>query len=199
MMKKSSRIVPDRFSVLMLCSMCLQGHTAHTLSLLLAAALHECGHLLAARLLGIPLATLHISILGARLELKDPLLSYRREWLLCAAGPVFSLLCAAAAVLLSRLPCIPGQPEIFALISLSLGLINLLPIGWLDGGRMFRAVCLQYLPQRVADALLWTVSFAVFLLLWMTSLYMLLRTGSSLTLFVFSLSLFWRFFIPHRQ
>ena len=197
-MKKRIRIGCDRYSLVMLAAMWLQGHTAQTVSLLVAAALHECGHLLAARVFGIPLASLHISVLGARLELCDPLLSYRREWLLCAAGPLFSFLCAGIAAGLSAYVISSEILCMFAMISMALGVINLLPIGWLDGGRMFRAMCLQFLPQRVAGGLLRLVSFAFFLVLWMASLYLLLRVGNSLTLFVFSFSLFLRFFLSER-
>lgn len=197
-MRQSPRVVCDRFSLVILAAMCLRGHPSHTVSLLIAAALHEGGHLLAARLCRIPLASLRISILGARLELCDPLLPYRDEWLLCAAGPLSSLLAAAAAGALAR--CGAGGEVLrdFAMISLTLGAVNLLPIGWLDGGRMFRVTCMQLLPPRVAEAVLWLVSFAFFLLLWMTSVYLLLRVGNTLTLFAFSFSLFVRFFMRDR-
>ena len=197
-MKQRLRISCDKYSILMLVTMCLQGHTAQTISLLGAAALHECGHLLATRIFGIPLASLHISVLGARLELRDPLLSYRREWLLCAAGPIFSFLCGGIATWLAEYGILSEELRLFAMISLALGTVNLLPIGWLDGGRMFRAMCQQILPQQVAEGVLKLVSFVFFLALWMTSLYLLLRAGNSLTLFVFSFSLFLRFFLSER-
>ena len=101
-MKDKPTIRIDAVSLLIPLLMLAQERLSHTLSLLLAAALHETGHLLAARLLRISLSSFHISILGAQLQLKDPLLSYRREWLLCAAGPLFSLFFAGVGALLAR-------------------------------------------------------------------------------------------------
>lgn len=184
----------DRISLLMLLAWMLEDRMAQTFSLLIAALLHECGHLLVARWLHISITSLHISVLGARLELGDPLLSYQREWLLCAGGPLFSVLLAAvAAILSSRLPHTDFL-TLLAPTSLALGLINLLPVGWLDGGRMFRAVCRLILPHVLATRIIRITSLAFLLLLWMTSVYLLLRVGNSLSLFVFSFSLFLRFF-----
>ncbi len=194
-MKTHLSIHIDFISLLIPVMLLLEERLSHTLALLLAATLHECGHLLFARLLQIPLKAMHISILGARLELQDPLLSYGKEWLLCAAGPLFSFFTAGISMILARhLPHV----ELFSYyvpLSAGLGWINLLPIGYLDGGRMFRALSHRFLPAPLADAALSIISFLFFLLLWMTSVYLLLRLGNSLTLFVFSISLFARFFL----
>ena len=194
-MKLPIKIQLDYSSLLIPIMLCTEGYWGDVLILLLAAAIHECGHLAVARWLHIPIRSLHISVLGARLQLEDPLLSYRREWLLCAAGPLFSGSGALIAVLLAPFFPYPALAERFAGISLTLGIINLLPIGWLDGGRMFRVACYQFLPMPTVRVLVRTVSFLFFLLLWMTSTYLLLRAGNSLSLFVFSFSLFLRFFL----
>ena len=195
-MKRTSNVCFDRISVLMLLVLLAEEHLIYTVTLLLAALIHECGHLLAAHVLHISIGSLHISILGARLELRDPLLSYQKEWALCAAGPIFSFLAAAlAALLLDAYPHSEGL-RLFAMTSYALGMINLLPIGWLDGGRMFRAMCLMLFSHRVANVLLQIFSFFFLLILWMISVYLLIRVGNSLKLFVFSVSLFFRFFYP---
>ena len=185
----------DRISLLMLLALVIENHLSQTLSLLIAALLHECGHLLAARIWHIPIVSLHISILGARLEVSDSLLSYWKEWALCASGPLFSFLFAGIAAWIASTCYFADSLRLFAMTSLALGLVNLLPVGWLDGGRMFRAMILLLLPHRLASALIHTVSFVFLLLLWMTSVYLLLRVGNSLSLFIFSLSLFFRFFL----
>lgn len=198
-MRNKTTVQLDYASLLIPIMLLIEGRFAYLFALLLAAAIHECGHLLAARLLHIPISSLRISILGARLQLSDPLLSYRREWLLCAAGPLFSLLFFAIARCLgSVLLHFPFFEEAGA-ISAALGIVNLLPIGWLDGGRMFRASCYQILSPGIARGLLRTVSFLCFLLLWMISVYLLLRVGNSLSLFIFSFSLFLRFFLSEAE
>ncbi len=194
-MKSKMQIKLDYTSLLIPIMIGIEGAWNDVLALLLAAAIHECGHLVVAHWFDIPIQALHISILGARLELSNPLISYRREWILCAAGPFFSGLGALFPLLLTFILPESAWAERFAGISLALGLVNLLPIGWLDGGRMFRMLCYQFLSPDAVRMLVRAVSFFFFLLLWMTSVYLLLRVGNSLSLFVFSFSLFLRFFL----
>lgn len=187
----------DITSVLALIALCIEGHTEEMLCLVAAAALHEFGHLIAARLLKIKIASLHISILGAQLSPADPLIPYQREWILCACGPAFSFM--------GTLLCLPFCRDayepigLFAVISAGLGFINILPIGQLDGGRMFRVLCMNLFPPITAFRILQTVSFFFLILLWLLSLYLLLRIGESISLFVFCLSLFIRFFLSGKS
>ena len=58
---------------------------------LLAAALHEVGHLLAAKAMHIPISAMRLDLLGARIDVKGCILSYGEEWLLCVSGPLSSL------------------------------------------------------------------------------------------------------------
>lgn len=156
----------------------------------LAALLHEAGHLLAARLLGIPLGRFRLGLRGARLEVKGRMLSYGEEWLLAAAGPLFSLLGAAGGALFWS----SSAARIFSCASLLLGLLNLLPIRSFDGGRMLAAMLSACLSPRAVCAILRGASFLCLSLLWMTAVYLLLRTGDGISLFCFSMSLFSAFF-----
>lgn len=157
----------------------------------LAALLHEAGHLTAAAFLHVPIAALRPDALGARLEVKGRMLSYGEEWILCAFGPLFSLLGAAAGGLLwASCP----RAQIFSCASLLLGLLNLLPIHTFDGGRMLACTLSRIAEPRTAERILRAVSFAFLILLWMSAVYVLLRTGDGLSLFCFSMSLFTTFF-----
>ena len=62
--------------------------------LLLAAAIHEIGHIFVARVLRIELKELNIGIFGAGLSCDTSALSYSREVLLCIGGPALNLICA---------------------------------------------------------------------------------------------------------
>ena len=158
---------------------------------LLAAALHECGHLFAARLLHIPPRALRLDLLGARIEVDGYLLSYGEEWLLCAAGPIVSLLASALA---APLWSISFAARVFSCASLVLGLLNLLPIRTFDGGRMLECMLCRFGNERVAERCMMLCSFLFLFLLWATAVYFLLRAGDGLSLFCFSMSLFLRFF-----
>ncbi len=158
---------------------------------LLAAFLHEMGHLAAAKLLHIPLGSLQLDLLGARMEVKGRMLSYGEEFLLCAAGPLVSLFAAAAAGLLWQYS---QAAEWFSCASLLLGLLNLLPIRSFDGGRMLDSFLMLFLSQRAVQTLTRAISFLFLFLLWAVAVYFLLRVGDGLSLFCFSMSLFTRFF-----
>lgn len=98
---------------------------------LLAAAMHEAGHLIAVYALGGRVSRLRLSAVGAELRLEG-LASYRGEILCALAGPAVNLL---SAVIAAR----AGRAE-FAGIHLALGVFNLLPVSALDGGRCVLAV-----------------------------------------------------------
>lgn len=166
-------------------------HTGVWFVTLLAALVHELGHLLAAKCLRIPIENLRIGLLGARLSVRGRMLSYGEEWLLCAAGPFASLLASCAASPFWRY----GQiAQWFSCASLLLGILNLLPIRSFDGGRMLQSLLSCFLPEGRVLALMRLISFFFLFLLWAVAVYFLLRVGEGLSLFCFSMSLFYRFF-----
>ena len=189
-MKKTllGRISP--FVLLLLLALCVFDRSGITALTLAAACVHESGHFLAARLLHIPLRGLRLDFIGARMELCGALPSYGSEWLLCAAGPFFSLLASAAAAPLWQIEA----ARIFSCASLVLGLLNLLPIRGFDGGRMLEVALLRIGGTALAQRLTPVCSFCCLFLLWAISVYFLLRAGDGLSLFCFSLALFLRFF-----
>ncbi|MBQ5833525.1 MAG: hypothetical protein IIW36_01810 [Clostridia bacterium] len=152
-----------------------------------AALLHEMGHLVAAGMLRIPLGQLRLNLLGARLEVRGRMLTYGEEWILCAFGPLFSLLGAAVGGLFWQTW---ERARIFSCASLLLGLLNLLPIRSFDGGRMLDCTLSVVLSPTLAYRILRVASFLFLCLLWMCAAYFLLRTGEGISLFCFSMSLF---------
>ena len=166
------------------------------LSAFLAAAFHELGHLCAARLLRIPIRRLRLDLLGARLDTVGRLLSYGEEWLLCWAGPMFSLIMSVA---LSVFWEISLFARLLSCASLLLGLLNLLPIRGFDGGRMLAAAVSVTLGEGAAEYVLRLTSFLFLFLLWAVSVFFLLRAGDGLSLFCFSMSLFSHFYALTEQ
>jgi Zn-dependent protease len=154
---------------------------------LLAACIHEFGHVAAARLLRIDLSGLKLDVLGARLSTKGRLCSYPAMVALCLAGPLINLLCFALTLPFCNHASLIYE---FCLSSLSLCLMNLIPIEGFDGGRMIHGILSVFLPIVTVDRICAFLSFCSLLCMWMLSVWLLLRTGSSLTLFVFSCYLF---------
>ena len=160
-------------------------------STLAAILVHEGGHLVRARLLGVRMRGMKLDFLGARLETTGRMLSFGEEWLLAAGGPMVSLL---AALAMAPLWSTFAWASCFSCVSLAFGLLNLLPIRSFDGGRMLACFLNAITNARVSAWLLDCSSFAALFLLWSISVYVLLRIGDGLSLFCFSLSLFLRFF-----
>ena len=107
----------------------LLGRWGLTLPFLLAAALHETGHLAALMTFQIPVTALELHAGGAVIRAALP--GGRREALALAAGPAVNLLLAAVF----------WQPwHIFALCNLALAIGNLLPLPKRDGGRIVRVL-----------------------------------------------------------
>ena len=171
--------------------MILTDRTGVSLLTVLAALLHECGHLAAARLLRIAPGQMRLDFLGARMEITGRVLSYGEEWLLCAAGPLASLVAAAGAATLWG---VSAHARIFSCASLVLGLLNLLPIRTFDGGRMLECFLSACFSERVSRGVMRACTAVLLFLLWAISAYFLLRVGDGLSLFCFSMSLFFRFF-----
>lgn len=111
--------------------------------LLLSVLLHELGHALTARRLGIGVRGITLEILGGYTEMAGDTPSPRAELLVSMAGPAVSLVlgvgAAAGAVTLPD-----GAPRqiavLVALANLIVAVFNTLPGLPLDGGRALRAV-----------------------------------------------------------
>ena len=165
------------------------------LPFILAAAIHELGHLIAARILGIALRSLDIGPLGATIRVCDGLISYKKEWLLCFSGPLFNLFSAAVAAVLLH-----GEfSRLFCPISVILAMLNLLPLQGFDGGRMLAVTVSHVAGPQISERVVSGMSFITVVALWLFSVYMLIRFGASLSLFVFTASVFYRIFIEKEK
>ena len=157
---------------------------------LLAALFHECGHMLAATLLGVKIARMEIDLFGAKLTPAGLLPSYKAELLLALAGPLFSLLLAAFTIPFSSTFAVYLRDATF-----SFAIFNLLPICDFDGGRMLHACLAPRLSLQAADRVLLITSYACLLLLFLFSSCLMLRYGQNPTLTVIAASLFAKLFI----
>lgn len=160
------------------------------------AVLHESGHMLAAVLLGIPLRSLDIGTFGASLKVRGSLISYPKEFLLCAAGPAMNFFSALVVILFSEHRGYYSEcGEWFIAVSVMLGILNLMPAEGFDGGRMLSVVISSFFGPNLSAVVLTFTTFSSILILWMVSVYLLIRYGTSLSLFVFTVSLFYRLFV----
>ena len=163
------------------------------LVVLTAAAIHEGGHLLFACAAGVRVRGMRLDLFGARVELSG-LLSYGQELTVAAGGPLAGLLSAALGYPLGVLTGLWDSRwlPLFCGASLVLGLVNLLPVGTLDGGRMLYCTLARWGSERLAEGVLTLTATLSLLALWLIAAYALLRAGQMLSVFAFSLCLLLR-------
>ena len=203
------RIRVEIGAILMLLAMILSDGALLLGIYFLSAALHECGHLIAARALGIGIREVRFDFSGVRICTEDGITSYGSELILAAAGPLVNLLAVSASVCFFYLRGVPsnmavgalmellegefsffGAVGFFAASSVLQGGINLLPINTLDGGRMLFCVTALFFGEGAACAAIRITSFAAAVILWTVALYLLLRVSAGLGILVFSACVF---------
>ena len=140
-----------------------------------AVLLHEGGHLAALALLGEPAPTPRAVLLGLTLTVGRPL-SYRRELLVAAAGPLANLLLALPLLTLGR--------EEVALCALGAvhaltGIVNLLPLGRCDGARILFCGAALLVPLSAAERISRAAGHIALLFLLFSLLYLLLGNGGA--------------------
>ena len=177
-------------AILTLAALLLFGRISDVICVLSAAAIHETGHIVAAKLLGVSFSSLCLDPLGARLNTTEQLVSYKREALLALGGPLANIISLAFS---APLAVLTGSEFliVFSYASAGLALLNLLPIETFDGGRIFYCITRSYRFSRI-------VSFLCLFAIFCASLYLLLRTGGALSVFIFSTSLFVRLFVVQK-
>ncbi|HJB20642.1 MAG TPA: M50 family metallopeptidase [Candidatus Fournierella merdavium] len=106
---------------------------------LLAALLHECGHVAVWLALTRSLPVLRLSVRGVGLDVSGVHLSRRQAFVLALAGPLTNFaLCAGTLAKMQLRASYWGY--FFAAANLATGLFNLLPVGDLDGRRLLQSL-----------------------------------------------------------
>lgn len=176
----------------------------------LSAALHELGHLWAARALGIGIKEIRFELSGIRICTEEKLTSYKNELFLAVAGPLVNFLVLTLCITyfsLKKLSIASVSKEIafflsdgneslvgvigfIALVSFVQGGVNLLPIKTFDGGRAVYCLLAFVFNEKTAQAVIELSSALFAFALWTVALYLLLRVSAGLGVFVFSSCIF---------
>lgn len=116
---------------------------------ILACLLHEAGHWITVRCLGGNVQAVRLTAIGAEMSIdtRKPM-SYGREIAVALAGPAVSLIIAWIAARFGWF--------LFAGMNLSLGLLNLIPVMPLDGGRVLHQILCMFCPDKSELILRWT-------------------------------------------
>lgn len=193
---------------LLLVGIILSENRAAGLICLICATVHELGHIFAARLMKIKLKRLTLGFAGARIYPDDEGMSYKKEFFLCAGGPIANLCFAAIvitvaffyrkssllsteAIMTQALLILDGQSGEFisalclcATVSMLQAAVNLLFVDGLDGGRMLVALISHFGSAQAAYRAEKICTAFSAVCLWLASVYLLLRTGSGIGIFI---------------
>ena len=181
------------FSVMLFLSL-LMTHSFFAISAFLAVTLHELGHIAASRLCRVHLSKLSVGLYGARLKADNEMFSYKNEIFICIAGPAVNFISVLIFIPVYKI-CGGEFLRYFIFSSLILGTLNILPIKTFDGGRILHSLLCLSLSPRAAETFLSIISFFFVFVLWCVSVYLLLVARYGLSMFVFSVSLFNKFFV----
>ncbi len=159
----------------------------YVLLVVLAASLHEAGHIIAAKVMRVPSAGGFPLPFGLSLKYDFSGVSYQKEAAVSAAGALFNV--AACAVTLVLFPH-PGNHAVFFIFSnMSLALFNLMPVSPLDGSGILRAIlCIFFEPRTAFRAASW-VSAVFSAAFFAFTVYIQLRIGANLSLMFISVFL----------
>ena len=174
-------------------------HSADAFLTVLAIAVHETGHILGSWLMRAPFSSFRLAPSEARLNLGNGFLSYGKECFICLSGPLGNGISAWVAMRFGATLLGNDSLSFFATVSLSLALLNLLPISSFDGGRMLFCVLSSVTDPQKATKVCFAVSFLFLFSLWCISVYALVRTSESLSLFLFSAALFLSLISPQES
>ena len=174
---------------LLLAAALFAGDRAPTAAVLLAAAMHEAGHLLALRCFRVPVEGLRLTAFGAVLYARGAgRLSYGRELLVTLAGPAVNFICAPlAAAAAARFGWEWGW--LFAGAHALLGVFNLLPVPPLDGGRALYLAAAYFFGPAAGDAVTLAAGLACSLALCALGAYLTLARGRGAFFLLASLGL----------
>lgn len=163
-------------------------------SVLLAALLHECGHLLALKAFRVPVEGLRLTALGAVLYARGARrLSYARELAVTLAGCGANLACGFLTALAARRLSWEGG-FLFAGAHFLLAAFNLLPIPSLDGSRALTLAVSFFFGPAAGDAVAAVAGLVFSLALVGTGIYIAAETGGGVLFLLASLALLFGLF-----
>ena len=152
-----------------------------------AIALHEAGHFIASLLLRIPFKKFSLQNGGFLMLGNSCYDSYFSEGIIAFWGPFFNFVSALAV------HSATGEHFItFRQISLSLGLLNLLPIKDFDGGHIVKCVLSAFLPPNLSEKICDILSFSAIYFIWSAAVYVTVKTGENISAFIFSVMMFFK-------
>lgn len=141
--------------------------------------IHEMGHMVCATLIGYKICYLEATADGLSIVTEKAEHSCHSV-MICAAGPLANLLCSLLCIFWGG-----SLKSFFVLINLSLGLFNLFPVSFLDGGKILISILSEYLHPKTVYRIKSLVDSLLLFALWCVGIYVFLFANShSISLFL---------------
>ncbi len=151
---------------------------------IVAALLHECAHAVAYRCLLRKKPSLQLHVGGLALQWEQDMADVRTQAAVILAGPLANFF--ATGLFGGIVQYRAGYFQLFfAGVNLLMGLFNLLPMGFLDGGRLLELLLFRILPFSAADMVCTIVQWACLLALCLAFLVFDTDIVTQLTLICF--------------
>lgn len=166
-----------------LCSLCDKSGV-FTMALV-ASLLHEMAHILMLYFVGEYADNITLKPQGISLVRSGKMLSYKSEILVLLAGCILNFTLFAVFYFF----CESLSLKLFAVVNLSLGLFNILPLGTLDGGRILKILLKNVLPSQKADLICKIVSITVVILSFWVGIWLFTNGRNNVSLLYTSIYL----------
>ena len=162
--------------------------SGESLATLLAAFIHEAGHITVMLMLGIGLSDITVTPYGLEINKKRDYKSFFEEISVSLSGSLANLL---TFFIFYRQG---GFLLLLSEASLLLGILNLLPVLCLDGGSVLSAALSLFCLPDKTDKICRRVSFITLFAIWTVAAYIFLFSGCNFSLFIMCLWLFSKIF-----
>lgn len=165
------------------------GDFVFTAIMLISALIHETGHIIVIRILGIKIKALELGLFGGTLFLDNKFTSYKSDLFVALSGSLLNLVFSLILFFLLR-ERFSYYLFFFFLSNLFYALFNLLPVSNLDGGEALRAVLLMKKEPFAVERLLGVITRITLFFLACTGLYLVTLSSFNISLFVLLLLLY---------
>lgn len=176
-------------TILTVCAMLYADFSVYTLIVIASALLHELGHIILMYIYNVKIYSVTVLPFGAVIRSDASALPYKHESLVALAGPGVNIVCAV----LTGVVCafVPNKELVFfAVCNILLGLVNLVPVKTLDGGRAVCCLLCCVMPPEKADKYIELVSYLSLIFLAVASLVLLALTEYNFSLIIFCVYIF---------
>ena len=143
-----------------------------------SALIHEFGHIITLKLFGKRIIAICAGTFGLNIVTDHKMISYPKECIISASGPLMNLLSALLGVLFLKF-CKSTGDYYFIGINLLYFIINMLPIRALDGGQLlYNAVSLVLNTETAENVLSATTAFFMIVLAAISTCIVLFGNGN---------------------